>query len=111
MVLNFLEPSLDTVHFQTRSGELVVRRCPSGRNVMSLPADIPGPYRTSPDAAVRIGKALSAPPPRELVKGKYLVVAVWDHPHIIRDMPGPGDIAPVLHRVMHKFHFDTKTSQ
>jgi predicted PhzF superfamily epimerase YddE/YHI9 len=96
VVLNFLEPSLDTVRFQTRSGELVVRRGERGRNAMSLPTDIPGPYRGSPDAAVRIGKALGAPPPRELVKGKYLAVAVWDHPHIIRDMPGPGDIAPVL---------------
>jgi PhzF family phenazine biosynthesis protein len=96
VVLNFLEPSLDMVHFQTRSGELVVRRGAAGRNVMSLPADIPAPYQGPSNAAVRIGKALGAPPPRELVKGKYLVVAVWDHPHIIRDMPGPGDIAPVL---------------
>jgi PhzF family phenazine biosynthesis protein len=96
VVLNFLEPSLDKVHFQTRSGELVVRRGAAGRNVMSLPTDTPEPYRGSPDAAVRIGKALGAPPPRELVKGKYLAVAVWDHPHIIRDMPGPGDLAPVL---------------
>jgi PhzF family phenazine biosynthesis protein len=96
VVLNFLEPSLDTVRFQTRSGELVVQRGTAGRNVMSLPTDAPGPYRGSPDAAIRIGKALGVPPPRELVKGKYLAVAVWDHPHIIRDMPGPGDIAPVL---------------
>ncbi|HEY8254322.1 MAG TPA: PhzF family phenazine biosynthesis protein [Rhizomicrobium sp.] len=96
VVLNFLEPSLDTVHFQTRSGELVVRRGAAGRNVMSLPADIPAPYQGLPDAAARIGKALGTPPPRELAKGRYLLVAVWDRPDVIRDMPGPGAIQPVL---------------
>jgi PhzF family phenazine biosynthesis protein len=96
VVLNFLESGLDAIRFQTRSGELVVRRGAAGLIAMSLPTDTPRPWRGSPDAAIRIGKALGAPPPRELVKGKYLVMAVWDHPHIIRDMPGPGDIAPVL---------------
>jgi len=96
VVLNFLEPGLDAIRFQTRSGELVVRRGAAGRNAMSLPTDTPGSWQGTPDAAIRIGKALGAPPPRELVKGKYLVMAVWDHPHIIRDMPGPGAIATVL---------------
>jgi PhzF family phenazine biosynthesis protein len=96
IVLNFLEPGLDAVYFQTRSGELVVQRGAAERNAMSLPADIPGPYQGVPDAAARIGKALGAPPPRELVKGKYLLAAVWDHSHIIRDMAGPAAIAAEL---------------
>src|SRR5665213_2861476 len=38
VVFNFLDPALNQVRFQTRSGELVVTKGQGGRNVMSLPS-------------------------------------------------------------------------
>jgi PhzF family phenazine biosynthesis protein len=96
VVLNFLDTKLDEVRFQTKSGELIVSRGTDGRNVMSLPTDMPVPYQGPADAAARIGQALGVPTPRELLKGKQLLVAVWDEPHIIRGLPGPGILEPVL---------------
>jgi PhzF family phenazine biosynthesis protein len=96
VVLNVLDSTLREVRFQTRSGELVVRRGAAGRNIMSLPANSLEPYQGLPDAAARIGKALGTSPPRELIKGKHLLMAVWDEAHIIRNLPGPGAIEAVL---------------
>ena len=94
VVFHALAPSIQTVRFQTRSGELVVTRSPTGLS-MSLPADPVTAYDGPPDAAARIGAALGVVPPRSLLLGKKFM-AVWDDPAIIRGMKGPGDIAPVL---------------
>jgi PhzF family phenazine biosynthesis protein len=92
VLFNRLDPTLSEVRFMTRSGELVVRRGEKG-NVMSLPSNIVTPY--SGDVAAQIGAALGAPPPHELHSGTYLM-AVWDQAAIVRAIPGPGDIEPVL---------------
>ena len=94
VVLNALAPELDRVAFQTRSGELVVKRGQSDHNIMSLPADPVMPYAAD-GAAEILGKALGCPPPRALFKGiKFM--AVWDDPAIIRNLAGPGDIEAAL---------------
>lgn len=95
VLFNRLEPDLNEARFMTRSGELVVTRGKGG-DVMSLPSNIVTPY--SGDAAAAIGAALNAPPPRELHSGTYLM-AVWDQASIVRAIPGPGGIEPVLKRL------------
>jgi PhzF family phenazine biosynthesis protein len=92
VIFNFLDTALDEVRFQTRSGELVVTRGSNG-DVMSLPSNLVTPY--SGDVTERIGAALGVAPPRELHSGTYLM-AVWDNAAIVRAIPGPGEIEPVL---------------
>ena len=95
IVLRNLEPDLETVRFQTRSGELTVTREPNGGGRMSLPADLVTPYDGPPDAAARIGAALGVAAPHTLLRGQKFM-AVWDDPGIIRGLAGPGAVAPVL---------------
>jgi PhzF family phenazine biosynthesis protein len=95
VVFHALEPGLETVRFQTRSGELIVTRLPDGAGRMSLPADPVALYDGPPDAAARIGAALGVIPPHTLLKG-HKFMAVWDDPDVIRNLKGPGAIAPVL---------------
>jgi PhzF family phenazine biosynthesis protein len=96
VVFNFLDPALNQVRFQTRSGELAVTRGQGGRNVMSLPSHTLLPYVSPANVAQQIGEALDAPPPQQLYIGTYLA-AVWDDPRIIRGLKGPGEIARVLY--------------
>jgi PhzF family phenazine biosynthesis protein len=95
VVSHILEPDVETARFQTRSGELTVTRLPGGAGRMSLPADPVTPYDGPADAAIRIGAALGVIAPHTLFKGQKFI-AVWDDPGIIRGLPGPGEIAPVL---------------
>ena len=95
VVFHALEPGLETVRFQTRSGELTVTRQTDGNLRMSLPADPVTPYDGPPDTAARIGAALGVKPPHTLLRG-HKFMAVWDDPAIIRGLKGPGAIAPVL---------------
>ncbi len=91
-----LAPELKTVAFQTRSGTLVVDRGRDGRHTMSLPSDPVAPYG---DAAFprQIADALgSATAPATVLKGRY-AMAVWDDPHSVRGIAGPGDVARLLH--------------
>ena len=95
VVSHILEPDVQTVRFQTRSGELTVTRQPDGTGRMSLPADPVVPYDGPSDAADRIGAALGVIAPHTLLKGQKFM-AVWDDAAIIRGLAGPGDLAPVL---------------
>ncbi len=94
-ILEILDPSLATVSFMTRSGELIVARGSDGRNTMSLPADPPKPFEAPAGFAKALGEALGVPPPKEMYKARYLV-ALWDDPKIIRSIDNYGDIARVL---------------
>ena len=91
-----LAPQLESVAFQTRSGELVVERG-DGQHVMSLPSDKIIRLDTPDDHihASRLAGALGAPLPAELWKGRY-IMAVWEKASDVRDIRGPGDIAAVL---------------
>jgi len=96
-VFEFLAPDLRAVSFMTRSGELTVTRGDNGNNVMSLPSDPVVPYDAPAGFPEALAKALDAPPPRELLKGRYLM-AVWDSAAQVRALQGPGDVAAVLRR-------------
>jgi predicted PhzF superfamily epimerase YddE/YHI9 len=97
LLFDTLDPELKTVSFETRSGTLTVDRGRDGRHVMSLPSDQIVPFAAD-GVAAEIGEALESVPPTALFKGRYLV-AVWDHPAIVRGLKGPGEIARVLRKV------------
>jgi PhzF family phenazine biosynthesis protein len=93
-----LSPELKTVHFETRSGTLTVHRGQDGLLDMSMPADPIQPFAGPDGLKEALGKALGAPPPDELFKGRYLV-AIWRNPKIVRGLKGPGEIAPVIRKL------------
>lgn len=96
LILNRLEPEAEIVRFDTRSGELCVRRAAEGTLSMDLPADPPAPFvLPSADFAARLGEALDAPPPAELFRARYLM-AVWEHTKDIRTLNGPAAGSPLL---------------
>ncbi len=92
VIFNHIDTALSEARFMTRSGELVVTRR-AGGDLISMPSNIVTPY--SADIGAEIGAALGVAPPRELHSGTYLM-AVWDQAAIVRAIPGPGGIEPVL---------------
>jgi PhzF family phenazine biosynthesis protein len=62
IIFNMLDPALNDVRFQTRSGELKVARGPDGRNILSLPSASSEPFTPPPDFAAALGAALGGPP-------------------------------------------------
>jgi PhzF family phenazine biosynthesis protein len=94
LIFDRIAPQLNSAAFETRSGTLTVNRGDAGRHVMSLPSDPVEPF-DAPGLAGQIADALGAPPPKAILKGRYMV-AVWDDAHAIRDLAGPGEIARIL---------------
>jgi PhzF family phenazine biosynthesis protein len=90
-----IDPTLQSVTFTTRSGELIVGRGEGGRNTMSLPSDMPKTFDAPARLAVDVGEALGIEPPKELLKARYLV-GVWDDPKTIRGIRDCGEISRVL---------------
>ncbi len=98
LVFSELDPALQTVAFQTRSGTLTVDRGGNGNHVMSLPSDAIVPFKGPADFAKAIGEALGTTPPSEILKGRY-IVAVWPDAAGVRGIKGAGDIGRVLRSV------------
>jgi PhzF family phenazine biosynthesis protein len=97
-VFEFLAQELKAVSFMTRSGELIVTRGRDGRHVMSLPSDPVKPFEAPDDFATALGEALGVEPPKEILKGRYLL-AEWDAAKTVRAIKGPGDVARLLRQV------------
>lgn len=91
-----IDPSLNSVSFETRSGMLVVERGTDNRHSMSLPSDMVAPLN-DPRQAEDIGEALGTRSPAELHIGKN-ILAVFRTPAEIRNLKGPGDIARAIPR-------------
>jgi len=86
-----LEPTLDRVSFETRSGTLVVERGRDGRHLMSLPSDVVLPLGNAAQLAQDIAAELETEPPRALYRGRNLL-AVFDHAESVRKIRRPGNI-------------------
>jgi PhzF family phenazine biosynthesis protein len=95
LIFEKIDPSLNLVAFETRSGTLVVERGANGMNTMSLPSDPVIPYEEQNGFAKQIGDALGIVPPSEIYKGHY-ILAVWDNAKTIRAIGDCGNIAGVL---------------
>jgi PhzF family phenazine biosynthesis protein len=89
-----LDPTLETVRFMTRSGELIVSRGVHGLT-MSLPADPPRPFDAPAGYVEAVGEALGIAPPKELHRARYLL-GLWDDAKTIRGIRDCGEIARVL---------------
>ncbi|HEY1837548.1 MAG TPA: PhzF family phenazine biosynthesis protein [Rhizomicrobium sp.] len=94
LIFEEIDPELKQIHFETRSGTLIVDRGRDGNHVMSLPSDPIAPFDV-PGLAKAIGEALGTTAPSEVLKGRY-VVAVWEDPADIRAIKDNGNIANVL---------------
>jgi PhzF family phenazine biosynthesis protein len=92
LVFAELDPSLNSIAFETRSGTLTVERGQDGNHVMSMPSDPVAPFDGPAQA---IGDALGTTRPSRLLKGRY-VVAVWDDAAAVRAIKDCGTIAQVL---------------
>jgi PhzF family phenazine biosynthesis protein len=95
LVFDTLDPSLQSVAFETRSGTLVVDRGADGNHVMSLPSDPVSAFEGPPGFAKAIGDALGTTPPSEIFKGRY-ILAVWKDANVVRAIKDAGDISRVL---------------
>ena len=89
-----LDPSLNSVSFETRSGTLVVERGADNRHSMSLPSDIVVALNDSKQAG-DVGEALGTRAPAELHTGRN-ILAVFRTAAEIRNLKGPGDIARAI---------------
>jgi PhzF family phenazine biosynthesis protein len=89
-----IDPSLDEVRFQTRSGTLTVEKGENGRHRMALPANSVEPY-PDPELGEKLGLALGVAPPSELHRGKHHLLAVWTESAAIRAIRY-ADLASIL---------------
>jgi predicted PhzF superfamily epimerase YddE/YHI9 len=89
-----IDPKLETIAFETRSGTLSARRGEDGRHLMSLPSDIVVPVENV-SLAAEIAKALTAPAPTEVYQGRNLLAAFEDA-SIVRGIKGPGEIGRAI---------------
>jgi PhzF family phenazine biosynthesis protein len=96
LIFEEIAPKLRAIDFETRSGTLTVTRGENGWNTMSLPADPVAPYGDH-QLAESLGAAFELPPPREVLKGRYLM-GVWDDAKAIRSIRDCGEIANVLRK-------------
>jgi PhzF family phenazine biosynthesis protein len=102
VVFRFLDPDLGAVRFQTRSGELKVKRGDSNGHVMSLPAASSEPFTPPASFAERLAAALAASAPKEFHfsakggAGAGALTAVWSSPADIKALKPAGDLENIL---------------
>lgn len=105
MVFRFLEPGLNEVRFQTRSGELKVTRGDADGNLMAMPAAQSEPFPPPDGFAAALAKTLNASEPMELHysskggAGAGALIAVWDSPDKVKALKPNGDLEAVLLQV------------
>jgi len=102
VIFHRLEKNLDEVRFQTRSGELIVRRGEGDYLAMSLPSASCRPLAPPDGFARDLASALSASPPQELHfadkggAGAGTLVAVWPHAQAIGALRPEGNLGNLL---------------
>lgn len=102
VIFRFLDPSLNEVRFQTRSGELKVGRGDGNGHVMSLPSATSEPLTPPAGFSERLAKALQSPAPMELHfsarggAGAGALTAVWRSPAEIKALKLAGDLENIL---------------
>jgi PhzF family phenazine biosynthesis protein len=98
LVFATLDPELESVTFQTRSGELIVAHGTGGRHTMSLPSDKVAPFEAPAEFARDLGDALGVAPPKEIFRSRYLL-AVWDEAKEVRAIKSPDGMARLLRTI------------
>ena len=102
VIFRFLDPALNDVRFQTRSGELKVGRGDGNGHVMSLPAASSEPFTPPAGFADRLTAALGGNAPKEFHfsakggAGAGALTAVWNSPAEIKALKPTGDLESIL---------------
>ena len=102
VIFSDLDPTLDDVRFQTRSGELKVARGKNGINSMSMPSAQAEPITPAGGFAEKLAAALNSVPPggfhyaRKGGAGAGALIAVWRSPDEIKALKPGGDLEAVL---------------
>jgi PhzF family phenazine biosynthesis protein len=105
IIFRFLEPDLNEVRFQTRSGELKVTRGGPEGNLMAMPSAQSEPFSPATGFVPALAKALGAAPPKELHysskggAGTGALIAVWGSPDEIKTLKPGGDLEAILLQV------------
>ena len=102
VIFRFLDPDLNEVRFQTRSGELKVTRGGRGRQLMSMPAaSVRALHAARRLCGSALAKALNAAAPKELHfsskggAGAGALIAVWNSPAEIKALKPSGDLEAI----------------
>ena len=102
VIFRFLDPSLQEVRFQTRSGELKVARGTGAGNRMAMPSASSEPFTPPPGFADALAGALGAPGPQEFHfaskggAGTGALIGVWRSPAEIAALDPKSGLAAVL---------------
>lgn len=102
VVFRFLDPLLNEVRFQTRSGELKVERGDGDGHLMSLPSAASVPLMPPPGFMERLAKAVQANAPKELHfsakggAGAGALTALWPSAAEIKALKPTGDLEKIL---------------
>jgi PhzF family phenazine biosynthesis protein len=102
VIFRFLDPSLNNVRFQTRSGELKVERGDGNGHVVSLPAASSEAFMPPAGFAARLAAALAASAPKEFHfsakggAGAGALTGVWNSPAEIKALKPSGDLEAIL---------------
>jgi len=105
IIFRFLEPGLNEVRFQTRSGELKVTRGGADGNLMAMPAAQSEPFLPPDGFAAALAKTLNASEPMELHysskggAGAGALIAVWNSPDEVKALKPNGDLEAILLQV------------
>lgn len=105
-LFNRVEPALDAVRFQTRSGELTVTRGAQGRLAMSLPAAPSDAFDPPPGFLPELAAGLRAgEEPVALYisakggAGARALIALWPHGDAVRALAPTADLKDILMQV------------
>jgi len=102
IIFRFLEPDLNEVRFQTRSGALNVTRGGPDGNLMAMPSAQSESFTPPEGFVAALAKALHAAAPKELHysskggAGTGALIAVWPSPDDIKALKPNGDLETVL---------------
>jgi PhzF family phenazine biosynthesis protein len=88
-IFNLIEPALEVVRFQTRSGELVVEKRREGGNLMSLPSAPSEAFTPPPGFLEAFGQAMGSRPEELHISAKggagaKAMIAVWRTPDAVK---------------------------
>lgn len=101
VIFRFLDPSLKEARFQTRSGELVVRRGTDGRNSMTMPAASAAPFQAPQGFLAALAKAVgSAPDELHYAEkggaGTGALIGVWSTPDAVKALKPGSELEALL---------------
>lgn len=98
VVLNVINPRLNSVSFETKSGVLTVERGEGSHLCMSLPSEMPQAFAAPAGFEDTLGSVLGVERPDALYMSRYLM-AVWPDAKAIHTMEPGGEIVGLMRSI------------